>query len=408
MESPTTPSFACAGRLIWAEPDPATDDAALPQRGLSPVVDRPDRRVPAWLRACSLLARPRSYGATLREAGAVLREEIAALRHDLAEALRDTPRLLAIHPGLTGLSRAGSVAVFVHYAPLAAVSGMVLRRIEQLRAEGFAVVFVSNAPGIPPVALARLRSMCGLVVLRRNHGLDFGAWHDVAKLLRDAAPTMQELLLANDSVCGPFRAEAPILEAMRAAGHGLFGLTENLAPRPHLQSYFLLARGRPVVADLLRFLDGYSVTASKRRTIRRGEVRLSGWMRRRGHAVAAWCGYEAIERAALLRVAARRRLRALLPVVFRGIPEDSPVETAMMGRALRRLPVNATHVFWRELVEEFGFPYLKSELLLRNPLGVSDLADWRWLLPPQREEMNIIVSSHLATMALAPRGRRDG
>ncbi|WP_188964952.1 rhamnan synthesis F family protein [Neoroseomonas lacus] len=399
---PTSSLFSTADRLPWAEPLPLADGSALPKRGLSPVVDRPDRRISPWLRARSFLRRPRFEGSVLRAGLAALREELAALRADLAEAVNDTPRLLAIHNGAPGLARAPSVAAFVHYAPVAAVSGMVLRRIEQLRANGFAVVFISSAPGVPPVALARLRALCALVVVRRNHGLDFGAWHDVAPLLRRTAPMMQELLLANDSVCGPFRDKAPILAAMRAAGHGLFGLTENLAPRPHLQSYFLLARGRPVVADLLRFLDGCTVTASKRRTIRNGEVRLSAWMRRRGHAVAAWCGYETIERAALQQDSARRRLRALYPFLFRDIPRDSPAEAAMMGWALHRRPVNATHAFWRELVEEMGFPYLKTDLLLRNSI-IEDAAGWRRLLADRDEAMNVVISSHLATMSVARR-----
>ena len=403
MDMPTSPSMTYASRLPWAEPLPLADGSGLARPGLSPVIDRPDRRVSPWLRARSFLVRPRFQGSVLRAGLAMLREEIAASRDDLVEAMTDTPRLLAIHTGLAGLARASSVAAFVHYAPVAAVSGMVLRRIEQLRAQGFAVVFISSAPGIPPVALARLRALCAMVVVRRNHGLDFGAWHDVAPLLRRAAPAMQELLLLNDSVCGPFRDEAPVLAAMRAAGHGLFGLTENLAPRPHLQSYYLLARGRPVVADLLRFLDGYTVTASKRRTIRHGEVRVSAWMRRRGHAVAAWCGYETIERAALQRESARRRLRALYPLLFHDIARDSPAEAAMMGWALHQRPVNASHVFWRELVEELGFPYVKTDLLLRNPLGLDDAADWRRLLPRQDQVMNVVVSSHLATMSVAPR-----
>jgi len=397
MDSPTSPSLRYSAPLLWAEPS-ASPDGAPPLGGLSPVVDRPDRRISLRLRVRSFLARPRFRGSLLRAGLALARDRLAALHRNLAEALEQAPRLVAVHTGIAGLARAGSVAVFAHYAPVPAVSGMVLRRIEALRAQGFAVVFVSMAPGIPPAALDRLRALCGLVILRRNHGLDFGAWHDVAPLLRRAAPAMQELLLLNDSLCGPFRDEAPVLAAIRAAGHGLFGLTENLAPRPHLQSYWLLGRGRPVVADLLRFLERFTVTADKRRTIRTGEVRLTAWMRRRGHAVAAWCGYEAIEAAALLRPAARRRLRHLYPFLFQQIPPNAPGEAAMMRWAMQERPVNATHLFWRELVEDFGFPYVKTDLVLRNPLGLRDPGEWRRLLPADGQAIDILISSHLATM----------
>lgn len=403
MDIPTTPHAGDGSRLIWAEPEPPIGRHVAEQALLSPVVDRPDRRISPALRLRSFLARPRFRGSLLRLAFGVMAEEATVLRRNLAEALETAPRLQAVHVGVQGLARAASVAAFVHYAPNPGVSGMVLRRIEALRAQGFAVVFITAAPGLPPLMLDRLRALCALVVQRRNHGLDFGAWHDVAALLRRAAPTMQELLLVNDSVCGPFRAEAPILATMRAAGHGLFGLTENLAPRPHLQSYWLLGRGRPVVADLLRFLDRFPVTASKRRTIRRGEVFLSTWMRRRGHAVAALCGYEAVEAAALRRSPARRRLRALYPFLFADIPVNAPGEVPMMRRAMQARPVNATHAFWRELVEDFGFPFLKTELVTRNPLGLCDAVEWRRLLPAEDgQALDILVSTHLAMMRMAP------
>lgn len=150
MDTPTTPSIGYGARLIWADTAPGTVGGTRPQGELSPVLDRPDRRTSPWLRARSFLTRPRFQGSLLRAGAALLREEFSGLRQDLAEALNPIPRLTAVHTGIAGLARAGSVAAFVHYAPVAAVSGMVLRRIEALRAQGFAVVFISMAPAIPP------------------------------------------------------------------------------------------------------------------------------------------------------------------------------------------------------------------------------------------------------------------
>lgn len=367
---------------------------------LSAVVERPDRALGFRARLRAFAARPRFRKSLLRVALGLASDKTRALRADLVQRLEKGPRIRAFRAGAVSLEQARNVAVFIHYAPVAAVSRMVMAQVEAYRDQGFAVVFVSMAPSLPQPVLAGLEACCAAVVERRNHGLDFGAWHDVLPEVMARAPALSELLLVNDSLCGPFRAIGPALSAMRAAPDGLYGLTENLAPAPHLQSYFLLATGARAVADVAEFLARHRVTADKRRTIHRGEVGLSAWMRGRGHPVAAWCGYERVEAAALRRPAARRRVRMLYPHLFAGIAAD---DVAGMRAALRRRPLNSTHLFWRELVEEMGFPFVKTDLLLRNPLGIADELAWRPLLRdnPQAAAM---IEEHLALLGGRPAG----
>ena len=121
-------------------------------------------------------------------------------------------------------------------------------------------------------------------------------------------PHPDELILANDSVLGPIHPLAPVIDTMRAGGEGLFGLTESLQGGPHLQSYFLLARGKAAVADLMGFLQTLYVSHSKWLLVQMGEIRLARWMRRRGHRVAAVFGYDRLVQAAVADPAERRRL----------------------------------------------------------------------------------------------------
>jgi len=370
----------------------AADRATSQSSGLSAVVDRPDRHLGLNTRLRAFVARPGFRQFLLRAAFSLVRERVRAARIDLLQQMDAGPRIRSFRFGAVPLHGARSVAIYIHYAPVPAVSRMALEQVEAYRAQGFAVVFVSMAPFLPTAALERLDACCAAIVERRNHGLDFGAWHDVLPTVLAQAPEAAELLLVNDSLCGPFRSLQPALSAMRAAPEGLYGLIENLAPAPHLQSYFLLATGSRAVADLAIFLEGHRVTADKRRTIREGEVRLSGWMRARGHPVAAWCGYDRVEAVALLRPAARRRVRMLYPRLFAGIAAD---DAEGMRAALRRRPLNSTHLFWRELVEELDFPFVKTDLLLRNPLGIADDLSWRSLLGGNREAA-ATIEEHLA------------
>ena len=372
----------------------AADRAVGRSSALSDVVERPDRHLGFRARVRGFVARPKFRRSLLRAACSLLRERVGAAGTDLAQRMDAGPRIRSFRFGSVPLLTSRSVAVYIHYAPVPAVSRMVLEQVEAYRDQGFAVVFVSMAPSLPSAALERLEACCAGIVERRNHGLDFGAWHDVLPTVLAQAPGVSELLLANDSLCGPFRPIHPALAAMRAAPEGLYGLTENLAPAAHLQSYFLLATGTRAIADVAAFLGAHRVTADKRRTIREGEVRLSAWMRRRGHPVAAWCGYERVEAAALSREAARSRVRTLYPHLFVGVAPD---DAAGMRAALLRRPLNSTHLFWRELVEEMGFPFVKTDLLTRNPLGLADDLAWRSLLGGDRE-MVAMIEEHLSIL----------
>jgi hypothetical protein len=297
-------------------------------------------------------------------------------------------------PGADALAQSSSVAIFVHYAPTPTISSMVLSQLELYRILGFRILFVSTAPQFPTLVLKQVASRVALVVQRRNVGLDFGAWQDMLPFLDLGSNPLKELLLVNDSVCGPLRPLEPIVEDMRASGLGFFGMTESLAPVPHLQSYFLFARGEAAIGDVITFLARYKQSSYKSRVVRRGEIGLTTWMRHRGHAVAARFGYESVERTALESPVARQRLQRLFPSLFAGLDKD---QKTAFGQRLRHHPVNPAHSLWRELVEVCGFPFLKTELLLRNPIGVSDVDSWRRLLPPP-QEVGQTIETHLNLM----------
>ena len=252
----------------------------------------------------SLTLRLRNYAGRIRFNGSLPRalaaeggRWLAAGMADIRERRHARPRITAVLNGADPLENAKSVAVYVHYARSPGVSEMVVQQLAAYRALGFRIVFVSMAPDWTAARLERVLPLVSRVILRRNAGLDFGAWQDTMRLVDTAG--LAELLLVNDSVCGPFLPLEPVFNQMRQGGGGLFGLTENLAPRPHLQSYLLLARGAAAITDVSLFLRRYRQTAYKRAVVRTGEVAMSTWMRERGHAVAACFGYEAVERVAL-------------------------------------------------------------------------------------------------------------
>jgi hypothetical protein len=270
----------------------------------------------------------------------------------------------------------GSLALYLHWSPSGRVSEMVLRQLDAWRAEGFDVVFVTNAS--PPKSdCAALGERCVLRIARDNIGRDFGAWRDALAIATQRLGAPREVLLANDSVLGPVHPIAPMVAALRAGGDGLFGLTESRGGGPHLQSYVLLARGDGVVAELGRHLAACIPSRSKWRLVQQGEIGLTRRMLQAGYRVAALFGHDRVG-------------EALDPAMLQAFGP----RFAEPG-AYDRYPLNPTHHLWRVLVEEFGCPYLKTELVLRNPGKLAGVENWPDVVPQADLP---VLRAHLAIM----------
>jgi hypothetical protein len=319
--------------------------------------------------------------------GALPSDLIRKLRPVLAEPMRMEP---GVQPG-SGVTR---IALYVHYSASGQVSDMVRYQLAKLRRSGFAVVFISMAVHIPDDDWQAVCRLCALVVQRQNFGRDFGAWHDLMPQVRALWPGLDELMLVNDSVLGPIYTLGPVIDTMRAGGDGLFGLTESLQGGAHLQSYMLLARGKAAVADLMRFVETMHISHSKWLLIQMGEIRLARWMRKRGHRVAAVFGYDRLVQAAVADPAERTRLAASY-ARLKGIEQLSDEKAAAL---LHAWPLNPTHHLWHLLASQFGGPFLKTELVLRNPGRLPDVDAWPAVVPADAPCSLPVLRAHLKTM----------
>jgi hypothetical protein len=323
------------------------------------------------------------------------REVMTAMPRDLVRGLlAASPKQPRIEAGGRPDAGATRIALYVHYSATGRISEMVRYQLELLAQAGFSIVFISMAEGIPDADWQAVRALVALAVQRPNFGLDFGAWRDLLPEVRRRWSVPHELLLVNDSVLGPIHPLQPVIEAMRAGGDGLFGLTESLQTDPHLQSYMLLARGVAAVEDLMRFVQQLHVSSSKWMLVRMGEVRLSRWMRRRGHRVAALFGYDRLVRATLANPTERKRLQATYRRLW-NLEQLSP-EAAIA--ALHRRPLNPTHHLWRVLATQFNCPFLKTELIRRNPARLPGVTDWQSLVPADSPCPIPVIEAHLATL----------
>ena len=328
----------------------------------------------------------------VRRVAEVGAEVALAMVRDAIAPPRPEP-IRRMEPGAIGCDPDDPVALYVHYSASGRISPMVLRQLAAYRQAGFAIVFISMAEAIPAADWAAAAVDCALLVQRRNFALDFGAWHDLAPEVARRWPRAPELLLANDSVLGPIRPMAPVLAALRDGGEGLFGMTESRQGGVHLQSYLLVARGQTAVADLMAFLRDLRLSVSKWLVVRRGELALARHMAARGHRVAALFGYRRLVAATLADPVERAYLAGLHPRLA--------ADLAVAARQLWNWPLNPTSHFWQAIVRRKGFPFLKTELIRRNPGRLPGVAGWPALVGPDAPCPAAMIAEHLRLLEVA-------
>ncbi|NWJ27277.1 rhamnan synthesis F family protein [Rhizobium sp. RM] len=285
-----------------------------------------------------------------------------------------------------------AVAIYAHFNPAATVSRMVVEQLRALNDQGFEVIFVTMSP----VSQESVRNIEGFVSIgfeRRSFGRDLGAWKDAWTQCQTELLAAPEILLTNDSILGPVRPFPPILAALRTVDHGVLGLTDSPDHVPHLQSYFLLFRGRNAILSLDAFFEQLRCSFSKKVMIERGELALSTFLVGKRVPLYTLFSYDELEADYLNNRDRLRELLASSPHLLKDLSQNEEkllfaddVTGGGAGFSWIRMRMkarfwgtafNPTHYFWRHLVLGHGFPFIKTELVTSNPSYVFDAADWR-------------------------------
>lgn len=308
---------------------------------------------------------------------------LATLGRDAADWLAHAraDRSSAIEEVLSGSLDVGGIsrlAIFMHFDADGAVHDYVRHYLQALCEAGFDIIFVSNAPRLQPEAMAAVAGLSRAVLRRRNTGLDFGAWKD-CWLALTGREALDLLLLANDSVYGPFHDLAPLVARADPAAADVWGATDNWEGRPHLQSYFLLIHARALRHPAFdAFWRSVRHVVSKRWIIARYEIGLTRALEAAGLKCAALFPYGRIAE----EVAAADR-------------PDAHGQ-AVAGLIRRGKPLNPTHFFWDYLIGRAGFPFLKRDLLTRNQPGIPTLSNWRAVVGSVSGYDTGLIDRHLA------------
>ncbi len=294
----------------------------------------------------------------------------------LITVFRSARQVISVWPE-TSVALGAQVAIFMHFDPAGKVRPQVLTYLQELADNGRSVVFVTNSKKLNPPALAALQEVCTAIIIRRNIGYDFGAWRDALFELGLPRANTQEIILANDSVFGPLLPMGDLLRRLDYSKADIWGLTESWQERYHLQSFFLAfgpvaihsdtfakfwRRVRPVPVKAF-IVHAYEIGVTQ--AMLKGELRCDALWR-----------YET-----LIKAVDRAELERLVEADFESEQKD-PINVTRKLQVLRirdavarRQPLNPTSDLWRQLLLT-GFPFIKRELLRKNPTRVEDVGDW--------------------------------
>lgn len=272
-------------------------------------------------------------------------------------------------PGADTMAAARRVAVFVHFDRQGEIHDWLVHYLRELRRAEFCIIFVSNAPWLSEEAVAKVQPHCGLVLRRDNIGYDFGAYRDGIRQIPDLG-RLDALLLANDSVYGPFHPIADMLARMSPDQASIWGMTDSIEGGFHLQSYFLLFH-RAALQDgaFGRFWQEFRFVQSRYWVILKYEIGLTRAMKKAGLRCRALFSCRQAD------VIAGGRIENT-----RAVMDRRKAMPAARGPGDRMGSLNPTHELWDVLIGDMGYPFIKRDLLRSNNARVPDLQRWRALI----------------------------
>jgi Rhamnan synthesis protein F len=295
-----------------------------------------------------------------------------------------------IRHGGVSLSAASRVAVLAHFDRRGRFLGYFRFLVCALERAGFAVIIASNSRRLDEVTLAQVLPHCSAVIHRRNVGLDFGAWRDALAVI-DGITRLERLIIANDSIFGPLQDIATILERCDFATADVWGMTDSYDVLYHVQSYFLIFGPAALASDCFRnFWKRLRYIGDKRSVILLYEVGLSQACLRSGLRVRALFRYSQLVDAVIGQAVAGRPDRNALGADF----FDLLLKNVNSG-----IPLNPTHFFWEYLITSLGFPFLKRELIEKNPSAIPFLINWRNALRQSSDYPVENIDEYLQTTA---------
>lgn len=275
------------------------------------------------------------------------------------------------------------VALLSTFRPLGRGVQPLLVYVRALQQNGLKVIIIDTTEDLPKGDETTLRSIADHYLRRENTGWDFSSWLSVVSIFPDLEAVAKRIFLLNDSNIGPLYDLSPLIQPHHLAQtNDVWGITESLQVSRHLQSYFLAFEEPALKAKVLsRFAKHYTFPSMKDEIIAEGEVALTQFLISDSLRVGALISYTDVTQRFAQGV--HEKIDLLRKSDIQSGSESlnnlrtSDYEVAWIFNILNQVHqhsfLNPTHTFWKEIYE-MGSPFIKRELLTKNPTSVPNLS----------------------------------
>ena len=268
--------------------------------------------------------------------------------------------------------------ILAHYDPDHIFDPAFLYLIEKMKLDLNAkVMVVSTSTDLSKSQIDVMSKYVECLIIKKNYGRDFASWQLGLREL-GSFQNYQSLIISNDTLYGPFSSLHSYIKKIEDFKDPVIGgLTDSFETGYHLQSYFLAFNQACLNTPwFLRYWKTYRSHQDRMKTIAAGEKGLSQSAQKAGIQLIAMCEYKNLKNFILQRNLSLEPWRQRL------------AETA----------VNPYHFMWKELIQNFDFPFIKVELLKLNPWNIDKLADYTAVVSQHCNYPVSLIANHLSRM----------
>lgn len=209
--------------------------------------------------------------------------------------------------------------------------------LQQLQQAGCDIVLVSTSPQFTSTALVKTKRYCKAIIHRDNVGRDFYSYKVGIDYIGKRLEQYDQLVIANDSVFGPFTHLSNILHFGETHSLDVWGATDSFENGYHLQTYFIGFNKKVICSKAFKqWWHNVTILHFKQHIIDSFELPLASDMMQAGFRCNALWHYNTI---------------------YKKIPDAYLLNNRVRGKYC-----NPTIYFWDHLIKTEQFPFLKKEV----------------------------------------------
>lgn len=267
------------------------------------------------------------------------------------------------------------------YAKKKDIPKFILKLVYQLKKANYTVIFILAVDKKLEKDYINIDSIdADIAIKRKNIGYDFGSWSSAILLTRNLLFQAENVLFINDSIIGPFFNLSNIVASFENSKGDIWGVCDSFDHRHHLQSYFFGFHKAILCSPHLDsfFLHENPAASDRNEAVENYELSLLEYFRKNNFNYETHLGYAELL-ANFHKNASKMLSQFKVDKVNDSFYRDKNSDLSMTVQPVSYLvntlseienstPLNPSHYFSHEILEA-GFPFIKKELLFKNPVN---------------------------------------